>query len=243
MSIDFVIEFRFNCNSVILTDMKSRLKTMTAPLVNTFSLCARDPENGDLGVVVASKYLAVGAVVPYARAGVGAVATQSSCNVSYGPDGLGLMEKGNCPEMVIKEVTGNDENRETRQVGMVDARGESFSFTGKKAHDWKGHINEEDIACQGNLLAGEKVISDMVKAFKATKGDLSDQLMAALIAGDKAGGDKRGRQSAAILVAREKGGPGGLNDRYLDLRVDEHKEAPAELMRVFGFWKEHWKRR
>ncbi|MDP6114821.1 MAG: DUF1028 domain-containing protein [Planctomycetota bacterium] len=216
---------------------------MTAPLVNTFSLCARDPENGDLGVVVASKYLAVGAVVPYARAGVGAVATQSSCNVSYGPDGLGLMEKGNCPEMVIKEVTGNDENRETRQVGMVDARGESFSFTGKKAHDWKGHINEEDIACQGNLLAGEKVISDMVKAFKATKGDLSDQLMAALIAGDKAGGDKRGRQSAAILVAREKGGPGGLNDRYLDLRVDEHKEAPAELMRVFGFWKEHWKRR
>ncbi|MDA1141438.1 MAG: DUF1028 domain-containing protein [Planctomycetota bacterium] len=216
---------------------------MPTPLVNTFSLCARNPENGDLGVVVASKYLAVGAVVPFAQAGVGVVATQSSVNVSYGPDGLRLMGKGNCPEMAVKELTGKDENRETRQVGMVDARGESFSFTGKEAHDWKGHINEENIACQGNLLAGAMVLADMVKAFKAAKGDLSDQLMAALIAGDGAGGDKRGRQSAAILVVRERGGPGRLNDRYLDLRVDEHKEAPAELMRIFTFWKENWKRR
>lgn len=212
------------------------------PIVNTFSIAALDPKNGDLGVAVASKYLAVGAVVPYARSGIGAVATQSAANVSYGPKGLELMAKGQCPESTIQALTEEDEMRETRQTGMVDAKGRSFSFTGKDAHDWKGHHYEENFACQGNLLAGENVISDMIEGFKTSKGELSERLMASLVAGDKAGGDQRGRQSAAILVVRKKGGPGGLNDKYLDLRVDEHDDAPNELTRIFNYWREHWRR-
>ena len=207
-----------------------------APNINTFSIAARDPENGDLGVAVASKYLAVGAVVPYARAGVGAVATQSSANVSYGPRGLDLMGEGQSPEEVIKALTAADEGRESRQTGMVDAQGRSFSFTGSEANDWKGHCYEEDFACQGNLLAGAEVIEEMVSAFKGTDGDLADRLMASLVAGDKAGGDCRGRQAAAVLVVRENGGPSGLNDRYLDLRVDEHDDAVNELARIFDYW-------
>jgi uncharacterized Ntn-hydrolase superfamily protein len=212
------------------------------PEINTFSLVARDAESGDLGVAVASKYLAVGAVVPYVRAGVGAVATQSSANVSYGPRGLELMGRGESPESVILLLTGEDPNRSTRQTGMVDAQGRSFSYTGADAHDWKGHDFGQDYACQGNLLAGEVVIRAMVSAFKSTAGELSERLMAALLAGDEAGGDRRGRQSAAILVARDKGGCGGLDDRYLDLRVDDHPDATQELKRIFDIWFKGWRR-
>lgn len=215
---------------------------MPEPAVHTFSLVARDAKNGDLGVVVASKYLAVGAVVPYARAGVGAVATQSNVNVSYGPRGLDMMAAGQCPESVIQELTKADNGRATRQVGMVDAQGRSFAFTGEEANPWKGHIYEQDFACQGNLLAGEEVLREMAAAFKSAAGELSERLMAALLAGDKAGGDKRGRQSAAILVVRKDAGPLKIGDRYLDLRVDDHPDASAELARIFDIWRSRWRR-
>ncbi|MBI2191830.1 MAG: DUF1028 domain-containing protein [Planctomycetes bacterium] len=206
------------------------------PVVNTFSLVARDAENGDMGVVVASKYLAVGAVVPFARANVGAVATQSSANVSYGPRGLDLMGAGQDPETVIQSLTSGDPGRATRQVGMVDARGRSFGYTGESAHDWKGHLFGPDYACQGNLLTGPEVLQAMVSAYHSTTGELAVRLMAALIAGDKAGGDRRGRQAAAILVVRQDSGPLHIGDRYLDLRVDDHPEASEELKRVFDLW-------
>ena len=211
-------------------------------IANTFSLAALDPENGDLGVVVASKVVAVGAMVPYAKSGVGAVATQSVANVTYGPEGLERLAKGESPESVVKGLTFADSNRELRQVGIVDAQGQSFAFTGKEASDWKGHVYERNLSCQGNLLAGEVVISEMIRGFKETEGELAERLMAALLAADRAGGDRRGRQSAAILVVREWVDPEELGERYCDLRVDHHPDACNELQAVFDWWNDHKRR-
>ena len=211
------------------------------PIASTFSMAAVDLDNGDLGVVVASRIISVGAVVPYTKAGVGAVATQSHANMTYGPLGLERMASGEAPESVIEGLTSQDPNREKRQVGMVDAEGEAFAFTGKEVTDWKGHVYEKGLSCQGNMLAGEVVLSEMVRVFKETNGELSERLMAALLAGDGAGGDRRGRQSAAIVVVREsKGDPtGALADHYLDLRVDHHADACNELNGTFDWWKQH----
>ena len=141
-------------------------------------MAALDMKNGDLGVVVGSRVLAVGAVAPYAKAGVGAVVTQSVANVTYGPNGLAQMAMGKSPESVIEGLTSEDPHRELRQVGMVNAKGESFAFTGEQASDWKGHFYGEGFSCQGNLLAGEAVLSEMVRAFRETDGELSERLMA-----------------------------------------------------------------
>jgi uncharacterized Ntn-hydrolase superfamily protein len=202
----------------------------------TFSIVAVDPDNGDLGVAVASKFPCVGAVVPWAKAGIGAVATQSLANTSFGPDGLSLLEQGMGAAQALDAVIEAEEGRDERQVGVVDTRGGTATFTGAGCVDWAGGTTGECFAAQGNILVGADVVDAMATAYASTGGDLCDRLLAALLAGDAAGGDRRGRQSAALLVVREAGGYEGHNDRYIDLRVDDHPDAPAELARLFSVW-------
>lgn len=202
--------------------------------VATFSIVAYDPGRREWGVAVQSKFLAVGAVVPWARAGAGAVATQSYANLRYGPDGLDLMEQGVSAADAIAALTAADDGRDTRQVGMVDAHGQAASFTGSACHDWAGHQVGDHYACQGNILI-PGTVEAMAAAFEEAQrgsGELADWLVAALSAGQEAGGDSRGRQSASVLVVREAGGYGGNNDRYLDLRVDDHPTPIARLQEL-----------
>jgi uncharacterized Ntn-hydrolase superfamily protein len=202
----------------------------------TFSIVACDPASGDLGVAVASKFPAVGAVVPWARAGVGVVATQSSANTDFGPDGLRLMGGGLPAASALDAVLESDDDREERQVGFVDPTGGAASFTGANCMDWAGGVTGDGFAAQGNILAGEAVVAALARTFTEMEGDLCDRLVAALLAGDAAGGDRRGKQSAALLVVRTGGGYEGRNDRYIDLRVDDHPDAPRELARLFTVW-------
>ncbi|MEB3780403.1 MAG: DUF1028 domain-containing protein [Desulfurococcales archaeon] len=204
--------------------------------LSTFSIVGFDPETGDLGVAVASKFIAVGAIVPWARAGVGAIATQALANVSYGPRGLELLSKGYDAREVLKKLVAGDPQREERQVGIVDSKGNAAAFTGSKCYQYAGHIIGEGYTVQGNILAGPEVLEEMAKAYETTRGELVDKLLASLEAGDRAGGDKRGKQSAAIIVVREGGGYGGYTDRYVDLRVDDHNEPVRELKRIFRIW-------
>ena len=202
----------------------------------TFSIVAADTQTGDWGIAVASKFPCVGAVVPWARAGVGAVATQSWANTSFGPDGLGLMGDGMDAQAALDRLLAADDGREDRQVGFVDGSGRAATFTGSKCMDWAGGLTGDGFAAQGNILAGKAVVSELARAYIQTEGDLCDRLLAALVAGDAAGGDKRGRQSAAVLVVRAGGGYEGRNDRYIDLRVDEHADPINELLRIFQVW-------
>ncbi len=198
----------------------------------TFSIVAFDPENGDLGVAVASKYLAVGSVVPWASAGIGAIATQSWANTSYGLKGLDMLTKGSSPDEVLQRLIEPDEKRDYRQVGIVDAQGNSVSYTGSECISWAGNRFERNYAIQGNILVDEQVILDMERAFLEAKGELADRLMSALEAGESAGGDSRGKQSAAILVVRDLGPDS--SDRYIDFRVDDHAEPVTELRRIYN---------
>jgi len=209
---------------------------MLKKVLTTFSIVGYDPETKDLGVAVASKFIAVGAIVPWAKANVGAIATQALANVSYGPKGLELLSKGYGAKKVVEILVSSDPLRDERQVGIVDFKGEAAAFTGRKCFEYAGHIVGDGYAVQGNILTGPEVLEEMAKAFETTKGELVDKLLAALEAGDRAGGDRRGKQSAAILVVREKGGYGGYTDRYVDLRVDDHKEPVLELKRLFKIW-------
>ncbi|MBI5666643.1 MAG: DUF1028 domain-containing protein [Chloroflexi bacterium] len=201
---------------------------------STFSIVAYDPAEPAWGVAVASKFLAVGAVVPWARAGAGAVATQSYARVSFGPDGLALMEQGRSAADTLQTLLAADPEREQRQVGLVDANGGAAAHTGSACHEWAGHRVGEGFTCQGNILAGARVVEAMAEVYQAASGQLAERLLAALLAGDDAGGDRRGKQSAAVLVARPNGGYGGDNDRYLDLRVDDHPDPVPELRRLVG---------
>jgi uncharacterized Ntn-hydrolase superfamily protein len=203
-------------------------------LVATFSIVAHDPARKEWGIGVASKFLAVGAVVPWAKADVGAVATQSFANTTYGPRGLELLAMGKSAEEVLKLLTEEDKQQDIRQVGIVDTAGNAASFTGKKCMPWAGGKTGKHYACQGNLLAGEEVVNAMATAFEEAKGPLAWRIQAALEAGDKAGGDKRGKQSAALLVVRARGGYGGYNDRYVDFRVDDHADPIPELARILA---------
>ena len=200
--------------------------------VNTFSIVGRDPANGDLGIAVQSKFLAVGAVVPWARAGVGAVATQSWANTSYGPRGLDLLAGGKSPEEALAAVTGSDDRADQRQAGIVDAQGRSATFTGLACVSWAGGVAGPNFAAQGNILVGEATILAMADTFQRTAGPLWHRLVAALAAGQRAGGDRRGQQSAALMVVRVAGGYGGFNDRLIDLRVDDHPRPIDELARL-----------
>jgi uncharacterized Ntn-hydrolase superfamily protein len=199
----------------------------------TFSIVAADPATGDVGVAVASKFLAVGAVVPFARAGAGAVATQSWADVTFGPRGLDLLAAGSGPDDALAALLDGDDGRETRQVGIVAADGRATTFSGTACMDWAGGRVGTAYAAQGNILAGPQVVDAMATGFEQAAGQpLARRLAAALRAGDQAGGDRRGRQSAALLVARPGGGYGGNHDRYLDLRVDEHPRPVEELGRL-----------
>jgi uncharacterized Ntn-hydrolase superfamily protein len=200
--------------------------------VATFSIVAFDPETDSLGVAVQSKFLAVGSVVPWARAGVGAVATQAMANYNYGPRGLDLMSAGNSAEQTVEALTSEDEDREHRQVGVVDARGRASTFTGSECFDWAGGVTGEHYAAQGNILVGKETVEAMASTYAEADGDLATRLLEALDAGQVAGGDSRGKQSAALLVVREGGGYGGDNDRVVDLRVDDHPEPIRELIRI-----------
>ncbi len=181
---------------------------MEYPVISTFSIVAYDPEKDDFGVAVASKFIAVGHIVPWAEVDVGAVATQSYVNASFGPKGLKLLRKGLKPKEVLDKILSNDRFMNMRQVGIVSRDG-AYAYTGIRCMEWAGHIIGENFAIQGNLLVGPQVIEEMVKAFENTDGELVDKLLAALKAGDKVGGDRRGKQSAAVYVVRKCGGYGG----------------------------------
>jgi uncharacterized Ntn-hydrolase superfamily protein len=195
----------------------------------TFSIVACDLEELSWGVAVASKFPAVGAVVPFARAGAGAVATQSFANTSYGPRGLDLMANGLSARHALDQLLLGDPDRELRQVGMVDAQGGSASFSGSGCFAWAGGLAGRGYAIQGNILANGRVVPAMEKTFIKAEGTLPERLYAALQAGDRAGGDKRGRQSAAIYVVKPKGGYGGYLDRWIDYRVDDHEDPVPRL--------------
>src|SRR5579872_7122013 len=203
----------------------------------TFSIVARDPQTGELGIAVQSKFLAVGAVVPWAKAGVGAIATQSWANTSYGSHGLTLLAEGLSASETLTRLIGDDDGRASRQVGIVAMTGEPVTYTGDECYPWAGGLVGEHYASQGNILVGQETVQAMAHTFEQTPGYLCDRLVAALAAGQAAGGDSRGKQSAALLVVREGGGYGGFNDRFIDLRVDDHPEPIDELRRILALHK------
>lgn len=214
--------------------------------VATFSIVARDSATGELGVAVASRFFAVGSVVPWAEAGVGAVATQSFANTTFGWRGLELMEQGLTPDEAMTVLIRLDDRPTRRQVGMVSADGHSATYTGDSCMAWAGGRSGPNYAVQGNILAGESVVTAMEAAFLDTEGTLADRLYAALLAGDAEGGDSRGKQSAAMLVVREAAGYGGYTDRAIDIRVDDHAEPFKELGRLLVIaqmnylWNDAW---
>lgn len=202
----------------------------------TFSIVARaeSPSGPEWGVAVASRFLAVGSLVPWARADVGAVATQSFANVSFGPRGLEMLARGAGAAEVCRSLIDGDEERERRQLGLVDASGRAAAFTGSECLEWAGHHVGDGFCCQGNILAGERVIRAMVAAYGSTRGTLAERLLAALRAGDDAGGDSRGKQAASLLVVRHDGGYLSGDDGVVDLRVDDHPEPVGELARLLA---------
>ena len=202
----------------------------------TFSIVACDLKEQAWGVAVASKFLAAGAVVPFAQAGAGAIATQSYANTAYGPRGLALLADGVSAQETLDRLLADDDGRALRQVGIVDAEGRAVTYTGQDCFAWAGGLTGRGYACQGNILVGKETIEAMAEAFERTGGELADRLYAALLAGDQAGGDSRGKQSAALLVVRPGGGYAGFNDRYLDLRVDDD---PEPVRRLGGLAKLH----
>jgi uncharacterized Ntn-hydrolase superfamily protein len=198
----------------------------------TFSIVARDGES--FGVAVASKFLAAGALVPWAAAGAGALATQAFANLSYGPRGLELLSAGASAAEVVSLLTGADDLRAQRQLGVVDARGGAETYTGEECIAWAGGRTGTGYAAQGNILAGSEVVDAMGDTFDSSPGDLADRLLAALGAGDRSGGDRRGRQAAGILVVSPAGGYGGTTDVVVDLRIDDHPDPCTELGRLLA---------
>jgi uncharacterized Ntn-hydrolase superfamily protein len=195
--------------------------------LSTFSVVAYDPVAHEWGVATQSKFLAVGAVVPWAQAGVGAIA-----NTSYGPDGLALLTQGLDAQQVLDRLTAADAERDHRQAGIVDAQGRSATFTGQACMDWAGGVAGPYFACQGNILVSRDTVRAMAHSLERSHGELAGRLVDALAAGQKAGGDRRGQQSACVIVVRDKGGYAGYNDRYLDLRVDDDPQPIRKLRRL-----------
>jgi uncharacterized Ntn-hydrolase superfamily protein len=203
-------------------------------LITTFSIVAYDPHRREWGVAVQSKFLAAAAVVSWARAEAGAVATQSYANVTYGPRGLEMMARGMPAQKTIEALTSEDDGQASRQVGMVDKAGQASAFTGPDCHAWAGHVVGDGFACQGNILIPGTVeaMAERFEQIRGGPGELADWLVEVLSAGQEAGGDSRGRQSAGVLVVRENGGYGGNNDRYLDLRVDDDPYPIRRLQKL-----------
>ncbi len=219
------------------------------PFASTFSIVAVDPLNGDVGVAVQSKFPNVRPVVPWAEAGVGAVATQSFANVSYGPRGLALMRNGATAAEALQILVATDSARQTRQAGIVDSKGNAASWTGDECFDWAGGragaaegtkgilVTGKGYAAQGNILVGKETVDAMAQTFEATKGSLADKLVAALVAGGRAGGDRRGEQSAALLVKRKGAGYDGTSDDFVDISVYDHPRPLHELERLYALHK------
>jgi uncharacterized Ntn-hydrolase superfamily protein len=214
--------------------------------VSTFSIVARDPQTGELGVAVASRFFSVGSVVPYLDSSAGAVATQANANVTYGPRGLQLMAQGVKADEALRVLLRGDENAKSRQVGLVGRDGSSVSYTGESCIPWAGGRSGPNYAVQGNILTGENVVLAMEKAFLETRGTLAHRIYTALLAGDAAGGDSRGKQSASLIIVKEGAGYGGGNDRAIDIRVDDHAEPFIELGRLLKYaemnysWNQGW---
>ena len=200
---------------------------------STYSIVACDLERGEWGVAVQSKFLAVGSVVSWAEAGVGAIATQAYANPRYGPDGLALLREGDRARTVVEKLTGEDEGAADRQVGIVDAIGESATYTGNDCFEWAGGRTGVGYAAQGNILVSEATVDALAETFESTEGPLAERLIACLTAAQAAGGDRRGQQSAALLVAKEGGGYAGMSDVAVDLRVDDHATPIEELARLY----------
>jgi uncharacterized Ntn-hydrolase superfamily protein len=207
---------------------------MAEPLVATYSIAACDLAAGQWGVATQSKFLAVGSVVPWAEPNVGAIATQAYANPRYGPDGLALLREGRSAEEVVARLTGADDDRDQRQLGVVDARGRGATFTGSGCMDWAGGIAGDGFAAQGNILVGGDTVAALATTFAATGGrPLAERLLECLAAAQAAGGDRRGQQSAALLVVERDGGYAGLSDTLVDLRVDDHETPVTELARLY----------
>ena len=201
-------------------------------IISTFSIAAFDPAAKEWGIAVQSKFLAAGAMVPYVKAGAGAIATQASANLDYGSLGLELMAKGYSAEKTLQALLATDDEREQRQVGIVDAQGRAAAFTGSQCHAWAGHITGEGFCCQGNILVSGDTVRAMVDAFAQSTGPLARRLVLSLDAGQNAGGDRRGRQAAGLKVVKAGAGYGGFNDILVDLRVDDHPQPIRELGRL-----------
>jgi uncharacterized Ntn-hydrolase superfamily protein len=206
---------------------------MAERVVATYSLVACDLAAEQWGVAVQSKFLAVGSVVPWAEPGAGAVATQSYANPRYGPDGLALLRQGRSAQEVVDDLTTADDGRAHRQVGIVDANGRAATFTGESCQDWAGGRTGDGYAAQGNILVSAATVDALAETFEASSGPLAERLLAALAAGQAAGGDSRGQQSAALLVVERDGGYAGLSDTLVDLRIDDHARPIVELHRLY----------
>lgn len=199
----------------------------------TFSIIARDPATGEIGVAVQSRAFNVGQAVAWARAGAGAIATQAWTNESFGPRGLALLDETHDAQTVLSRLLADDEDRDSRQVAVIDTKGLTSSWTGKECMDWAGGFHRENLAVQGNILASRKVMTEMIRGFAATAGPLPEKLLAALEAGQAAGGDRRGQQSAALLVVIDSERHPEYRERFVDLRVDDHPTPIAELRRLY----------
>src|SRR5579864_4447125 len=207
---------------------------LAAENVSTFSIVAYDAQAGDWGVAVASRYFSVGSVVPWAEAGVGAIATQANVNVGYGPRGLELLRQGLTAKQTLDKLLAEDtfDGKDGRQVAIIDGKGNIAAFTGPNAPDWAGDRQGKTWSAQGNILVGPQVVEAMGKAFESTSGELAEKMYAALKAGDAAGGDARGKQSASMLVVRKQGGRNINNDRYIYINVDDNPQPFPELRRL-----------
>ena len=205
------------------------------PLVATYSICACDLDAGQWGVATQSKFLAVGSVVPWAAPQIGAIATQAYANPRYGPDGLELLRSGYSADEVVERLTAADEDREQRQLGVIDAAGRGATFTGTECHAWAGGRVGEGYAAQGNILVSAATVAALADSFASSAGrPLVERLIGCLTAAQAAGGDRRGQQSAALLVVERDGGYAGLSDTLVDLRIDDHQRPVEELRRLYG---------
>ncbi len=214
--------------------MLEQHKRSFAPPVSTYSIVACDLDAGQWGVAVQSKFLAVGSVVPWAEPHVGAVATQAYANPRYGPDGLALLRQALAADEVVRRLTEADDERESRQLGIVDAEGRGASFTGSDCHDWAGGRTGAGYAAQGNILVSGETVDALAETFEASSEPLAERLLECLAAAQAAGGDRRGQQSASLLVVERDGGYANLSDSVVDLRVDDHERPIEELRRLYG---------
>jgi uncharacterized Ntn-hydrolase superfamily protein len=205
-----------------------------AERVNTYSIAACDLEAGQWGVATQSKFLAVGSVVPWAEPHVGAIATQAYANPRYGPEGLALLREGRSAQEVVDRLTAADDGRDHRQLGVVDSDGVGASFTGRECLEWAGGKTGPCYAAQGNILVSAETVDALASTFEASSGSLAERLLDCLDAAQAAGGDRRGQQSAALLIVEKDGGYAKLSDVVVDLRVEDHKRPLEELRRVFG---------